>query len=280
MLINPEEHSSYKTSLDDLFSDISFLTYSFKDHYLIYDEFRWAIALDYLLLKSLGENDLKTFLEEELKDIYLNYKPIFEFKLQDTTSSDIKRLPETFLDLYHSFFENNLVNPFILRRSLFMMRTNVDLKILFSLFGGSFVFNEKFNTDGTGAIDFIKEEKKTEIYEEKLDFLRTHLENPENDQRNCIALNVGSHWVAVGHMDEKYLTIHNPNSRKPRKISIKRSIPSNFRFYLFTITRDESIIFKERFKSFLMRESEKEQENLQDFLEILIESVKEKQYKE
>ncbi|MHA1147333.1 MAG: hypothetical protein ACTSR8_03725 [Promethearchaeota archaeon] len=278
MLINPERNQKVKIFLDQLFEDIKFLTYAFKPNYLEVAEFRWSIALGYLLLKCFGNNLISRYLSDKLGEIYDTYKLIFIQKIKNVDTSELRRLPIEFIELYLSFFETGLINPFVLRRELLLLREDVDLKSLFSIFGGNFYPQEQEIPDGTGALYFTKNDKKNDAanYYSKIDILKAHLANFQNGNIPCIAVNTGGHWVAVSSIEEKRIILNNPSSRKPVKISITRHIPEIFRFYLFDYRPRDAFILKNDFTEFLQLNIEKEQKNLQNFIEILKNSLKEK----
>ena len=82
MLINPDRNENFKEFLNTLFDDIEFFTYSFKPTYLELDEYKWSIALGYLLLKCFGDNLISEYLSNKLEEIYDNYKLIFIQKIE------------------------------------------------------------------------------------------------------------------------------------------------------------------------------------------------------
>ena len=240
MLINPEKHFGYKWFFDNLFYKIRF----FKRQKCA--EYRSSVVLDYLLLKSLGDNILRSFLRNQIPDIVDYYMPIIPFQLKDTR-----------------FSQNNLVSPHILRNSLYTMRTDADLKIYFSLFGGSFQAQEQETADGTGGLYFTKNDFKDGKagYKAKIRIMKEHLKGEESSKIPCIALNVGHHWVAIqGIKDsDNVLIINNPlGGRQQRRIT--RSTPEHHRFYLFHHDPMNAFVLSKSVEGFLSSEIAREKD--------------------
>ena len=131
MLINPEKNTKFKGFFDDTYEKISFLNKQPRK------EFKWSVVIDYLLLKSLGNNLLKKFLSDKIPNIIEYYMPIIHHELKDA-----------------NFSKHNIVSKRVLKKSLHTMRTDADLKILFRLFGGKYFPQEQENSDGTGGLYF------------------------------------------------------------------------------------------------------------------------------
>ncbi len=270
MLINPEENSSFKQFLSNFYAKIHFLVP--KLSISLRNELGWAVALNYLLLKSLGRNDFNDHLNRSL-DIFEFYSITTQNILQSGNKKELKQLPELFSELFFSFFENFLINPYVFSKSLFMMRTDLDLKILFSLFGGVFFPQEQESADGTGALYFTKNDFKIKIVDHKLSILKTHLLNSKNDNIPCIALNLSAHWVAVNSVDDKKVYFNDPSSGRTNKIKINKHIPERYRFYLFSYDPKKAIVLREEIKEFLNSEVEKELNQVKKFTRTLLENV-------
>ncbi|MFO8018920.1 MAG: hypothetical protein R6U96_09815 [Promethearchaeia archaeon] len=245
MLLNPRENIKYKNFLEDLYEKIQFLMPQEKK------EFRWSVVLDYLLLKTLGDNRLTLYLEEKLNETFINYRAIMNFELKKLIKRPFRKVKRS-----KKFFEENKVNPFILRKSLYKMRTDMDLKILFSLFGGDFYPQQQQNYDGTGSLYFTPHDfEETKKYKEKLRIMESHLETL-NSGIPCIALNMGFHWVAITEVNSKNTLIkyNNPLGGKGLTRKITKFLSEEYRFYLFSHKPNDAFILKDKIKEFLFRE--------------------------
>ena len=75
MLINPERNVGFKIFLNDMYGKINFLMKQTRE------EFRWSVVMDYVLLKSLGNNILNQFLKRKIPESVEYYMPILLFDL-------------------------------------------------------------------------------------------------------------------------------------------------------------------------------------------------------
>lgn len=246
MLIIPEKNLMFKKFLNELYSKISFLLKKERN------EFKWSIALDYILLKTAGKNILSEFLNEQIPD-FLNYITIMIYLLENESFRVSHRKSQ-------DFFEKNLVNSYILRRSLFSMRKNVDLNIFFSLFGGGFYPQEQEIYDGTGSLYFTRNDfnLSSPIFDAKIQILKDHLLSSENESIKCIALNKGFHWVAISSIEGRRLLINNPLSSRINQLIVNNNINDSYRFYLYDYNPNNAIILKEEALDFFNSEIEKE----------------------
>jgi len=237
MLINPEKNNEFKAFLDNTYEKISFLNKQTRK------EFKWSVVIDYILLKSIGNNLLKKFLNERVPDIVNYYMPIIHFKLKDK-----------------KFSNNNVVTRRILKKSLHTMREDTDLKILFNLFGGNYFPQEQETYDPTRALYFTSKDffPNDSGLNKKLDLIKNHLLSENNSNIPCIALNFGYHWVAVNSIENDILGINNPLGSSPSRKQITHRIPENYRFYLFNYNQKKSFILKKEIKNFFESEIEKE----------------------
>jgi hypothetical protein len=235
MLINPDENRALKSFLFNFFDNIKFLTTKIKKSHTRLREFKWALVLNYILIKILGNNCLSTFLHEKYTDECENYKIIGRFELRKNIKRKLKYSPEIEAQTISLFFQHHLITPLVFLSNLYEMRTNLDLKMLFALFGGDAVINHKFNEDGTGAIFF---EKADSLKGEKIIFLKTHLQNKEEKGNRCIALNSGFHW-------------------KPLRSIESLSYFSSNRFYLFKYDMTKAYIMSSKVHKFLKSEIQK-----------------------
>ena len=230
MLINPEKNLKFRKILERIYEKIKFLMKSNQN------EFKWSITITYLLLRSMGSNLIRDYLLEKNPEIVDYYMPIVHYKIRD-----------------NKFYDTNKITKRILKNHLHTMREDPDFKILFYLFGGDFYPQEQEIWDGTGALYFIRNDFEQEglNYRKKLRILDDHLKTRKDGKRNCIALNLGFHWVAVNSIDNGTLQLHNSLSRTPTIIEITRKIPESYRFYLFSYNEQEAFILKNEILEFL-----------------------------
>ena len=237
MLINPEKNIEFKELLDNTYEKIDFLSKQTRK------EFKWSVVIDYILLKSLGENLLKEFLSERIPDIVDYYMPIVHYKLKDK-----------------NFYNNNVVTKRILKKSLSTMREDADLKILFNLFGGRYFPQEQENYDPTRALYFTSKDffPNESGFKYKLNLMKNHLKSEKDGNIPCIALNFGYHWVAVNSIEGDIIGINNPLGSSPSRKQITRETPEHHRFYLFNYNQKRAFILKKEVKRFLTSDLEKE----------------------
>ena len=233
MLIDPENNQNFRKFLDSIYDNINFLMKSDQN------EFKWSIAITYLLLKSMGSNLIKDYLYEMNPEIVNYYMPIVHYKIRND-----------------KFYETNKITKRILKNHLHTMREDPDFKILFYLFGGDFFPQEQEIWDGTGALYFIQNDFEREglNYKKKLKILKDHLITRKDGIINCIALNLGFHWVAVNSIENETLQLHNSLSRSPNIIKITREISESYRFYLFSYNEEEAFILKNEVLEFFEKE--------------------------
>ena len=223
MLINPEKNTRFKKLFDDMYDGIGFLCKQTRK------EFKWSVVIAYILLKSLGENLLKRFLSDKIPDIVNYYMPIVHYKLNDKI-----------------FTENNKVSKRILEKSLYTMREDRDLKILFYLFGGKIFKQEQEIYDGTGGLYFTFKDfyPNDSGFKSKLEILKNHLQSEVNGKIPCIAINFGHHWVAVNSIEKDVISYNNPLGPYISSKKITRGISENTRFFLFNYSQKKAFILK------------------------------------
>lgn len=238
MLINPEKNTKFKEFLDNTYEKISFLSKQTRK------EFKWSVVIDYLLLKSLGDNLLKKFLSEKIPDIVDYYMPIVHYKLKD-----------------ENFSNTNIISRRILKKSLHTMREDADLKILFYLFGGNYFPQEQETYDSTRGLYFTSKDffPNNSGFKYKRDLIKKHLESEKDGNTPCIALNFGYHWVAMNSIDNDIIGINNPLGTSPSQKQITRGIPEHYRFYLFNYNQKNAFILQKDIKRFLDSDMEREQ---------------------
>ena len=275
MLINPERYEKIKNYLNSLYEELDFLMPRLSLKFDLLAEFKWSVVLNYLLLKVLGGNPISQFLEEKMGDSLLNYKIIAVNKLNNENNRLVRSLPPSFSDFYFSFFEQYKVNPYVMRQNLQFFRTDLELKILFYLFGGKPIIYENKLVDITGALYFTKNDFKrtTETSEKKMELLETHLNYEPNGAFYPIAANFENHWVAINKIEGNKISFNDPATGKQRWGKISKRIPESYRFYFFEYDPKKIEIVKPKYITYIKSELNKELENLTGFTESLVSEV-------
>ncbi len=213
LMVSKPEGNTLETLLTDISNRIQFGTYT--------SALSWQVVASYLLLKCCVNRSLGYHLRRNFREEFNYFKIIMFHQLEELLQKRLK-----------SKFNNSLVLPLfrkrgIIRRELhdeylFNMKTNLELKILAFLFGGSQLIYP--NPDGTGCIvlDGSDHEKKLEILFQYV---------PEG-----VLLGSGYHWVAIQGMERvnstSYkFTIHDPMGS--RRTMTSQNVGLNNRFYLF-----------------------------------------------
>ncbi|MGV9173935.1 MAG: hypothetical protein ACOC44_07630 [Promethearchaeia archaeon] len=275
MLINPERYPRIKHYLNSLYEKINFLVPRLSLKFDLLEEYKWSIVLNYMLLKVLGGNPLSEFLEEKMGDNLYNYKIISVNKLKNKRNRIVRTLPASFNDLYFSFFENYKVNPYVMRQNLQFFRTDLELKILFYLFGGKPIQYNNNLVDITGALYFERKDFKfkSDMAEKKLELLENHLTNDSNGLYYPIAANFESHWVAINSVKGNRISFNDPATGKKRWGKISKRIPASYRFYFFEYDPNSIEFLKSKYKNFINSEIEDELDNVKSFTESLTSGI-------
>ncbi|MGQ4872881.1 MAG: hypothetical protein ACP6IY_02295 [Promethearchaeia archaeon] len=277
MLIDPEKNKEFKNFLNFTYKEIEFLLPKFSLHRNLRDEFKWSAVLTYFLLKTLGTNILQDYVSKGLSKIYEsydNYKVLIETNLSNPHNKIYRHYPEVFQDFYNSFFDTYLVNPYILEFYLYQLRTALELKVLFILFGGKFLPQKLEFSNGKGALCFNKNDFKgnSMTYLEKINIIEEHLKSKDNEI-SCIAVNLGMHWTALNSIKDNSIILNDPASGRTKRIKINKRVPSTYSFYLFKYNPRSAYILKNEVREFIEEETEKELKNLKKFLKSLTEVI-------
>jgi hypothetical protein len=236
MMINPEKYRGFKIFLNHLYEKIEFLNNQ------KINEYKWTIAINYLLLKSVGYNIIRDFIYKKDPELVDYYMPIIHFDIAN-----------------EQFSIDNLVKASFFNRYLYTMKRDKDLKILFYLFGGIYHEQEQEISDSTRSLYYTKKDFKEKAFiKRKTKIMIDHLLNNTGDKKPSIALNVGYHWVAIQSIKENTLYIHNPLSRNLKTMTINKRIPERYRFYLFSYNENDSFISSQKLMNFLDGEVEME----------------------
>jgi hypothetical protein len=274
MLINPEKNFEVKEFLDKYYIQIDFFLPEFSKDSSALIEHKWAVVLEYILLKCIDNNILTNQLKEVLPDYEVEgYQGIKYFKLDNQNHRLVRSLTPRFINFYSTFFDNYLVNRYLLKRDLFSVKEDIDLKILFYLFGGEEVFQKQENLISEGRIYFNKDDfKEGDLHEKKLQILYDHLEDSTEEYTNCLLFNLKNHWVAVTdiNLERSLIHINEPLYGRPVKIKINRRTPTSYYFYLYRYNLDNAIILKKDISKFLNEETTKEYAKQIDFLKQLV----------
>ncbi len=278
MLINPEINLKFKKFLNSLYDEIEFLAPKSLIKRKNLNEFKWSIALDYLLLKSLGENDLTEELKKKIPILYEDYKFTFSNDLKKKVSNKLKVASKEIKGLFSAFYKSNLVNPYILKRSLLTMRKNLELRVLFVLFGGKFHHQEHESLGPYGTIYFNKEDfvKDSKVYKNKISLMTKHLKNKKINGVSCIALNKRNHWVAIYSIKDNIVYYNDPRNGRTGRLKVNKNIPQSYLFYCYSHNIESAIVLKKHIKSFLISETERELILLKELTKKIIEKYEEK----
>ncbi|MBD3339455.1 MAG: hypothetical protein GF353_10120 [Candidatus Lokiarchaeota archaeon] len=190
---------------------------------------------------------MNEYLNREHPEIVQYYVPITFFNIGD-----------------ESFSKTNLVTRQIIKNYLYQMRTDIDLKILFKLFGGRFFPQNQEIYDGTGGLYFTEKDFKGDRdgFKAKISILSNHLYR-NNFKTPCIALNKEHHWVAIQEVKKKeeIIVINNPLGFRSH-IQLNKNIPESYRFYLFDHNQDNAFILINDVVNFLNREIKRERKEV------------------
>lgn len=280
MLIDPEGNMKFEKFLNDFFEEIEFLVPRLNRRGNLLREYKWSVVLNYLLLKVIGENKLSEQLREKLPEFFLeDYQVHIIHKLKNENSRIIRRLTERFKNYYYSYFDTFLVNPYVIERDLGILKRDVDLTILFTLFGGEYLHQTHETLGAKGEISFSKQdfEGEGEAHKEKIQILYDHIQKSEKNQISRIMLNLQNHWVSVTSINKEksLVSFNDPKSGKVSKIKINKRTPTSFLFYLYHYNPDEAILLKEGIIEFLIDETDKELKELKKFLKVLVDNFDE-----
>ena len=182
----------------------------------------WQTACAYLLMKACFNPLLSSHLQQEFPDEYDFFKAILLQQLEDRGNSFKAQKKTQAASNIAYFLKTGVVRRTPLQEYLYEMKTNLELKMLAYLFGGTQILFP--SPDGTGCI-FLdgKDDKK------KLETLYQHV-------ADGIIIGLGYHWLAVQGMEpdkkaQYNFIIHDPLGAK--KVVSSERIQSDFRFYVF-----------------------------------------------
>lgn len=265
MLLNPEKNLKVRKFLDDFYPKV-------KDFYAIdqsIKEYQWSYVLDYILLKSLGNNKLSEYLFEKIPD-FETIKIYINFELKKSKDRKFGPYNEITNNIYENFFESGVVHPYIIRDHLLSLKLNIELKILFYLFGGEFIPQD--SVDGTGSLFFEKKDLKN--LNSNTNFLAKYHTIKQHKKRGdnfSVAINASHHWIALNSVFDEgnnyFLIVNDPSKSKPLTLKIStRRISDKVRFYFFRYNLIDAFILTEEVQKFLEKEIESDKKNILHFL--------------
>ena len=169
-------------------------------------ELRWAIVLQYTLLKILGysqKTDVYDFLRTQLNYVYEDTQIINKFTQEKYRQAllDQKQMDKAYLYLYYTELDD-LITPPMLIQNLHTMKTDVELKILAELFNYTYLYQA--GEDFTGAIYFTKKQITRRILSQSAKTKWRKLEHLSNQQTNVILYGQAHHWLAIRGIYRKY----------------------------------------------------------------------------
>ena len=182
----------------------------------------WQMACAYLLLKACFNPVLGAHLQQEFPDEYDYFKAILLQQLEDRGNSFKAQQKAQAASNISYFLKTGVIRRTPLQEYLYEMKTNLELKMLAHLFGGTQVLFP--SPDGTGCIFLDGNDDK-----KKLETLYHHV-------ADGIIIGLGYHWLAVQGMEpdkknQYNFIIHDPLGEK--KVVPSERIQSEFRFYVF-----------------------------------------------
>jgi len=203
----------------------------------------------------------------------MNLMMIIKFLLKQTFPIPIIKFIEV-IHKFNSFFDTYLVNPYILEFYLYQLRTALELKVLFILFGGKFLPQKLEFSNGKGALCFKKKDFKSNsmVYLEKINIIEEHM-NSRDNEISCIAVNLGMHWTALNSIKDNSIILNDPAFGKTKRIKINKRVPSTYSFYLFKYNPKSAYILKNEVREFIEEETEKELNTLKKFLKSLTNEI-------
>jgi hypothetical protein len=266
MLINAPAVEPIKEFLDQIWEKLDPLYGEIQYESV---EYRWAIALQYILLKAVGYGDkdkIYKFYMDRLDYGFEDHRIINRFNQEQQRDLLIQKqkLAEAFTYL-HYIEDHDYVTPFLLSRNLHTMKTDMELKILAELFNFQFQYQE--SEDGTGALYFLPGEIKDSLSksgQKKWQTMEQWCQNPDN----IILWGKEHHWLAVNgvyrenskevpdvtknkewKLGKLFINVNDPANAK--RVVVKASLLNgNDRFYFFTKRpKTDFKIFKEFLKA-------------------------------
>ncbi len=206
MLLNPEENPNIKEFLEKEWDYISSL---FDRYHYNSNEYHWALVLQYLLLKCLGNSDdesrdpIYEFFEKRIKWIYHDQKLVNKSVQESQRSLLLEKNKPNEAFTYGDYLgDSDFLTPLIIMKNIHVMKTDAELKVLAEIFDFKFEYQE-FD-DITGAITFLAEELTSKtVKKENARKKWNTLEMYSNDSKYLLLYGKAHHWLAIKDVYKK-----------------------------------------------------------------------------
>lgn len=195
MLLDLPQNVEIRVFLDEMWEIIAPL---YQKGFKNLKELKWAIVLQYILLKILGygnKKELYLMFNQRLSYSYEDARIINKFTQEKYRQDliDHHHTDEAFLYLYYTELDD-LLTPPIIFRNLHTMKTDIELKILAELF--CYKFDPQMAEDLTGAVYFTRKQISSRISQTVKTKWRK-LESWANNKENIILYGQAHHWLAI-----------------------------------------------------------------------------------
>ena len=164
-------------------------------------ELQYAVALQYLLLKSVGyslkegKEQIYSFFRDRLNYTYEDIRVMNSFNQEQfhKTMLDQGKSNEGYLYLHYSQ-DRDYITPIMLMENIHTMKTDLELKILAEIFNYEFLYQD--SEDMTGAIYFTQKELKKKI-SQNTKVKWNKLEQFANNPDYIIIYGQYYHWLSI-----------------------------------------------------------------------------------
>ncbi|MHA1611686.1 MAG: hypothetical protein ACTSYU_06500 [Promethearchaeota archaeon] len=195
MLIDIPHNPPIKSFLNKIWDHIQEL---FGDPLFHQQEMKWAISLQYILLKALGyaeKEDLYSFFSGRLEFLYEDQRIMNRFNQEQYYNGLLakKKISEAYTILHYTE-GHDYVTPLILFNNIHTMKTDLELKVLAEIFNYEFLYQD--SEDYTGAIYFTNKELGREIAQTAR-VKWNHLEELVQKPKIIVLYGQHHHWLAV-----------------------------------------------------------------------------------
>jgi hypothetical protein len=225
MNVNPDKNSDLKGFLDGMYKSVA-KTLPFSEKIKI-REFKWAYALQTLLMKSLAYGKIEflyEFLEEKMEYSFEDQRFINRAACEGYMNVMVqKRRIEYLKKPMEDYLENGYMNYFLLDNFIKVMKTDLELKVLMELFDYQFEYQDALDLFGAIVFEAPEVRKPTQDTKKKLELLFTKLADP--DYR--FFFGIAHHWVALTSLiDASFPLEKQPRNGYPEghKIDVRKII--------------------------------------------------------
>ena len=245
MLLNPPKNPEIEVFLNKTWEILTPLLEEFAEKEI---EYKWALVLQYILLKVQGNSEdsdknelheiFRTRMEYNYDDqCYIN---LFTQQQKRTALLDKDQEKEAYLCLHYEEGED-LLTPFQILENLSDMKTDMELKILANIFNFEFDY-QKFSHDITGAVVFLPKELKGKHIKENTKKKWRILEKKMENEDTIMFYGRVHHWMPIrgfylklkNHWNARsmFFNINDPLTKRSVDFNIK-DITSHDRFLIF-----------------------------------------------